>query len=234
MSMSDPDAALRKFCSLFLLAVSANTRIVQCKKIQVSAKPMDDKWSSKKFKEERKHVQKIKRQPFNIRLAKRYKSYCNLLNTLLKQAKRSYCENEFHKNKNNPKKQWQLFNSFLNRSSADACITKIDYNGSTLSEPKEIANAFSDHFSSVYTNRPPPHVQSYIPLGRTAESFFLFPTTPHEVFSMIANLKNTGPGLDEVCVRHLKLVAHLVSDKLCHIINLMLKHGSFPSFLKKS
>lgn len=51
---------------------------------------------------------------------------------------------------------------------------------------------------------------------------------------MIANLKNTGPGLDEVCVRHLKLVAHLVSDKLCHIINLMLKHGSFPSFLKKS
>lgn len=71
-------------------------------------------------------------------------------------------------------------------------------------------------------------------LGRTTQSFFLFPTPPHEVFSTIANLKNTGPGLDNICVKHLKLVAHLVSDKLCHIINLMFKNGLFPSFLKKA
>lgn len=56
MSMSDPDAALRAFCSSFLLAVSTNTRTVLCKKIQVSTQPMDDQWSSKKFKEERKYV----------------------------------------------------------------------------------------------------------------------------------------------------------------------------------
>lgn len=32
MSMCDPDAALRAFCSSFLLSVSTNTRTVQCKK----------------------------------------------------------------------------------------------------------------------------------------------------------------------------------------------------------
>lgn len=148
--MHDPEAALNKFCSLFLMAVSSNTRTMKCrKKYKYPHNPWMTDGLLKSLRTKENMYKKTKRQPFNTALARRYRCYCKLLNILLKRTKKAYYESKFVQNKNNPKNQWQLLNSFLNRSSGDAPITKINYNGLGLSEPNEIANAFSDYFSSV-------------------------------------------------------------------------------------
>lgn len=52
--------------------------------------------------------------------------------------------------------------------------------------------------------------------------------------SFIRNLKNTSPGPDNICAGHLKMIAHLISDPLSHIIKLILADGRFPDSLKRA
>lgn len=176
---------------------------------------------------------KTKRQPFNSKLALRYKKYCSLLNILLKQAKKRYYESEFTKHKNNPKKQWDLLNNFLNTSTTSTATCKIIHNGITLHQPINIANAFSEYFSSCYTHAHQ-NINVRHNIQRASQSFFLSPVTANEVCATLSSLKNTSAGLDRVSIRHLKLVAHLISDTLSNIINLIFKTSVFPSSLKKA
>lgn len=70
-------------------------------------------------------------------------------------------------------------------------------------------------------------------LPRLPQSFFLFPTTSHEVYDVIRSLKTTSPGLDGSHPTHIKMIAHAISDILATIINLTFKTGIFPVELKR-
>lgn len=70
-------------------------------------------------------------------------------------------------------------------------------------------------------------------LPRLPQSFFLFPTTSHEVYDVIRSLKTTSPGLDGIHPTHIKMIAHAISDILATIINLTFKTGIFPVELKR-
>lgn len=154
-----------------------------------------------------------------------------MLTNLLKKSKRLYYEKEFCKARNNPKKQWQLFNEFLNTPQRSITIDKINYKNETCTESTCIANSFSNYFYEVYNNNP---IASSYPLKRCNHTFFLFPVSADEVCSAILNLKKTSPGLDNVSAYHLKLVAPRIAETLSHIINLIFKCGIFPSSLKKA
>lgn len=133
--------------------------------------------------------------------------------------------------KNNPKKQWQLFNSFLNSPTGNGAIDKIYYHDIAYTESSSIANAFSNYFHEVYNNIP---LDSSFLLNRCNHTFFLFPVSADEVYSAILNLKNTSSGRDNISAYHLKLVASSVWEPLCNLINLVFKSGIFPESLKKA
>lgn len=124
------------------------------------------------------------------------------------------------------KKQWDLLNNFLNTSTTSTAICKIINNYITSHQPIHIANAFSEYFSSCYTDTRQ-NINVCHNIQRASQSFFLSPVTANEVCATLSSLKNTSAGLDKISIRHLKLVAHLISDTLCNIINLIFKTNVF-------
>lgn len=130
----------------------------------------------------------------------------------------------------NSRKKWEIINSFLNRRMRHDDISKISHNGVDYVHPIHIANAFCNFFSSHDQSDTSSFEPNY---PRLPHSFFLFPTTPREIFSTIQNQKVTSSGLDNIHPSQIKMVAHLISEVLSHIINLMFKRGVFPEELKR-
>lgn len=85
-----------------------------------------------------------KKKPFNLPLAQRYQRYSKILNSLLTAAKKRYYEVEFDKNENDPKKQWKLFNNFLNSSSSSVPVSEINSNGVIHNSSANVGNAFCE------------------------------------------------------------------------------------------
>lgn len=62
--------------------------------------------------------------------------------------------------------------------------------------------------------------------------FFLYPTSPEQVFTFINSIRNTCAGLDKLFDANMKVIAHLICDALCHIVDLVFETGFFPNALK--
>lgn len=228
----DPIQAFTKFRSLFLEAVSVSSTRVKCKKkYTLPNNPWMTRALLTSLRKKENLYKKTKRQPFNANLAERYKKYSSVLNKLLKVAKQRFYSNAFLKNKNNPKKQWKLLNEFLSPSSAPKTISKICSNNETYNQPSQIASAFSTYFSLPRDNRQGIY-QTNLP--RSSCSFFLFPVTYEEVSRTIGNLKNTSPGLDDICARHLKIAVDYICEPVSNIVNLIFNTGIFPPALKRA
>lgn len=94
----------------------------------------------------------------------------------------------------------------------------------------DIANYFNDSFGIDVP-------QSTVPLdntcSRSPHSFFLYPTSPKEVLTVINTIRNTYADIDKLFAANMKMIAHLICDALCHIVNLVFETGFFPTALKK-
>lgn len=64
-------------------------------------------------------------------------------------------------------------------------------------------------------------------------TFFLSPQMK-SVPRFVPLIKATCAGLDNICAKHLKLVAQYICFLLSNIINKIFTHGIFPSFLKRA
>lgn len=229
---NDPQEAFSRFFSLLLHYFHSHSHRKKCKK--TIASPQNPWLTDKLLKAMRRRenlYKKTKKQPFNVKLRARYKKYCNNLCAYLKRAKRKYLEQKILECGSNSDKKWKLVNSFLNRNGDRGSITSIIHNGIVHSNPRDIADTFSDFFFS--NNLPSDQVLDY-EITRLPQSFYLFPTSADEVTAVIRNLKTTSAGLDDISPSHIKLIALSISDILAHVINLIFKKGTFPRELKRA
>ena len=67
---------------------------------------------------------------------------------------------------------------------------------------------------------------------RTQDSMFLYPTNEEEVAKIIANLRVSSPGWDEISAKVIINAADILSKPLTFLYNLSLQSGIFPSELK--
>ena len=105
------------------------------------------------------------------------------------------------------------------------------------SDKKLISEKFNDFFVNIgptlakripITDKSPlSYMQSSI-----TESIFLAPITPTEIEKLVLTLKNSATGWDEVNAMLLKSMINDIRDPLCHICNMSLEEGIFPSQLK--
>lgn len=174
---------------------------------------------------------KVKRRPFNMNLKHRYTLYSNTLNRLLKAARKSYYEEKIARAGNNSKEQWKIINSFLNKNTSELTITELQIADRVLDQPIDIANEFNSFYCKQASSTPPSSNKSQV---RSSQSFYLFPTDPNEIISIIHNLKVTSPGLDGIHSSYIKLIANHIAVPLSRIINLIFKTGTFPSQLKQA
>lgn len=70
-------------------------------------------------------------------------------------------------------------------------------------------------------------------LNKNYNSIFINPVTPCDIHRIIQSLKNTtSTGYDEITTAVIKYVSDIISPVLCHIFNLCIFHGIFPTKLK--
>ena len=169
----------------------------------------------------------------------KYKTYRNLLSTLLKRSKQSYYENFFNRNINDIKHTWKGIKSIISNCNSNSSVPNcISYNNTTITDPKLIANTFNRYFCSIAQN-----IQSNIKfsfrdfdyyLGDVFEkSFFISPTDCFEIADIISNLssdKSDGP--NGLPTKIMQLLKNEISPILANLFNQSFSHGVFPSILK--
>ena len=170
----------------------------------------------------------------------KYKTYRNILSTLMKKNKMNYYNHYFETNRDNIKNTWQGIKSILNISNNNKSnIPKILVsNDTTSTEPIEIENIPNNFFTSIaaktkenikYSHK---HFSNYFK-NRSDNSFFLSPTDKYEIISIISSpglKKSTGPY--SIPTGILKILKNDISSRLSDIFNDSFSTGAFPSILK--
>ena len=106
------------------------------------------------------------------------------------------------------------------------------------SDPSRIATKFNNFFANIV-----PSLASEVPstqffhndflVGHFADCFFLNPTSPDEVVSIVHSLKNSKcEGVDGLSMSPIKETIDLLAAPLSHICNLSFERSVFPDKLK--
>ena len=176
----------------------------------------------------------------------KYKQQKNEITKLTRKAKKLHFNEYFAKNSANTKKLWAGINQILNKgnnsSNTPVCI-EIDNDGnvSTIVDPKDIANTFNSHYTSVaekilkkrkyggnksyraFLKNPNPH------------SLMIKPTSPTEIEDIITKSdinKKTGP--NSLPQPLLKSIKQSIAIPLSNMFNMSFSQGQCPTFLKIS
>ena len=184
-------------------------------------------------------VQTPKDSPNVADLLLNFKVYKNIIRRSIMHAKRDYYKNVFRMYSSNLKKTWQTINESLNRRKKRRDFPQEFQlvNGTLISEPKQIVNAFNDFFISVGdTGQINTNVDfnQYMPAKPNSNLTFQ-PITVDITSRIIDSLKSkTSTGVDCISNKLLKFVRNVISEPLTIIINQMLNVGVFPDLLKIS
>ena len=169
----------------------------------------------------------------------KYKTFRNMLSTLIKKSKMNYYNHYFKNNCDNIKNTWKGIKYILNINNMHSNIPKnLVSNNTTKAEPIEIANIFNNLFTSVAakTKESIKYCHKYFSIflkNRSDDSFFLSPSGKYEIINIISSLdpsKSTGP--NSIPTKILKLPKNDICTQLSDICNVSFSTGVFLSILK--
>ena len=91
------------------------------------------------------------KQPFSLELKIQYKTYRNLLSTVIKNAKIVYYSNKLKINSSDPKKFWRTIKEATNdnKYQHNNIHDVISSDGAIISDKKLIATEFNNYFSKI-------------------------------------------------------------------------------------
>jgi len=143
-----------------------------------------------------------------------YKKFRNIYNSTLRASKKMYFDKNFELNRKNPKRTWDLLKEATNLTKSNDKIHKLQLNNQTITEPKQIANAFNNFFVRVGADIS----ESIIPTKAKAEDFMpvldniddldLGDTSPIHFIDIIKSLQSkSSMDSDGISTKLLKKVA---------------------------
>ena len=113
-----------------------------------------------------------------------------------------------------------------------------DEKGHRISDPVKIANIFNNHFTNVansITKKIPRTLKSplYYLANFNANSFYISPSTPVEMSSLIKSLKSSkSSGPNSIPVKLIKILDPSICTDLAALVNESFMTGIFPDKLK--
>ena len=127
----------------------------------------------------------------------------------------------------------------LFKPAAQVQIAGLTVGGNEISDNFDMAEKFNSYVTSIAQilkdEIPQTNVSPYQYISDNHPgSLFLRPVTPEECGVMIANLKDSGYGIDEIPTMVLKKVRHLLSFPRCLLIIESFGMGRFPDSLKRA
>lgn len=183
----------------------------------------------------------------SIDFKKYVKDYANSVKTMIRNTKNTYFKNKVEEAGKNIRKVWTTINDITNKSQKkDQDIKVIEINGQEIkTELKEDSLKIANHFNTKFLNNAKILQKKITPPQNSHEilesviynrnTMSLFPISEVDIEKAINNLKNkNSTGTDSIKTETLKNTKDLIKTPLCHIANIMFKHGEFPDKLKKA
>lgn len=180
----------------------------------------------------------LKRRPYDRVFLSFYNKFCEKLKGEIDLAKNNYYSNKLESCKNDVSRQWKIINELTgNVKSKNVDKIELD-NGTTLTEPEEVAQAVNDYFISIQSevqSNDAINVNSLPRLFTFPNSFFVSPVTVEELKCKVKSLKNKkSTGFDLFSTSLVKHIIDSIAHVLTYIINLSFSSGVFPEQLKLS
>ena len=253
----DPNVALDKFMYTLRLTLDHSTSIAQpqnkprfrkikpwiTKGLIVSIRKRDA--MSRAIKKDCEY-RKLNNLDLNTEFLNKYKMYRNFLSALIRKTKNNYFKTKIGLCKNDPKLLWKVINDVTGDSKTSVEVNYIkdviigENKISATDYPKEVANAFVDHFTEVGSklaskikNKKSRQRIDHQPNNKVDASITFQQITQKEMLEYISQLKDTSAcGIDDIQVRTIKKIKLFIIDPIVHIFNLCLKTGIFPNRLK--
>lgn len=156
----------------------------------------------------------------------------------IRKEKQIYNKNKIELSSNKTKTLWNIVNSNLNRNKRVKEEIKLSYNNTAISDNKEVANVFANHFSNNIKTKLDSHFTNLSNNCTTTKctninTMFFEPVTIHEVRNVILEMTNKkSTGIDEVPIKLIKECVDEFAICFCLIINKSVELGVFPQKLK--
>ena len=183
---------------------------------------------------ERDSLKKQANLSSDIEIWLNYKKARNLTNKAVRQAKREYFQNNLDIYKSNPRQMWQLINNLTGRkTNKSSNIQEVIVSDSSISNSKEIADAFNEHFTSIGHKLASTIEQSGISpdvyLVASEKSFSIQLPSEEIVCKLLRGIDvSKAVGLDKIPNRILKIAADIIGPSLSHIFQKSIKTSVFP------
>ena len=167
----------------------------------------------------------------------------NKLKALIRKSEINYYQNILSDRKNNIKDMWKhlglLLNPNKNNSQNKKSVSKLNINGKTITEDKNITNAFNKYFANIGSNlankiiqdQPQKSYRDYLS-NPVTETIFLSPPNTEEISKEISFLNNKKNGMDPFKTSIIKSIKNEITEVLVIIFNKSLEEGNFPNLLK--
>jgi len=167
-----------------------------------------------------------------------YKTYRDIYNMVIRNAKKIFYREQLDQNKENLKKTWQTLRKVISKSNdKTSCIDEIRVGDTSYTNNHDISNKFNDYFTSIASeianeiNPSPINPCDFIP--DTDSIFRLREINTHVLVKLVKKMENKKSsdmfGLSN-CL--LKQIINSIVVPLVHIINQSIRTGQIPSQLK--
>jgi exonuclease III len=193
----------------------------------------------------KKELYSLYRITNNLGFRAYYKQYCVILKKVILNAKKMYYNDIIQKSNNKMKASWNIINNEKGKSKNKSNITQIVDEDIVITNHKQIANFFNNHFLTVANMNNAfnsnghdqfRHTSTLCSIGINHQSYpdiIWHYASTHEIESIIRSLKTKeSTGYDEISIRTLKLSLFYILSPLTYICNAILKQGYFPDRLK--
>lgn len=244
LALNGVEEALKLFNELFLCVAD---RHVPLRKFTVGSSKAS--WIDDELRACMRERDQLKKAAIDLKGTEKWQMYCIMRNKVTKlnrKKKRAYYQNLIQERKNDGNKLWRTLNEIMGRGCSNS-PSFIEVNGSFLTNAKDIANHFNDHFADkvdkLRKDMGSPRGSGGMShkiitniIMKNKQCVFKFqPIEIDKVEKLLDGLNNDKPaGMDNVDGRLLKVVSNIISLPICHIFNLSLKEGLFPQVWKSA
>ena len=243
LALNGVEEALNLFNELFLCVADRHAPL---RKFTVGSSKAS--WIDDELRQCMRERDELKKAAIDFKGTEKWQMYCIMRNKVTKlnrKKKRAYYQNQIQERKNDGNKLWKTLNEIMGRGKSNS-PSFIEVNGSFLTNAKDIANHFNDHFTNkvdkLRNDMGFPRVSgksheiiSNI-IMRNKQCVFKFQKIQNDdVKKLLDGLNNDKPaGMDNVDGRLLKVVSNIIALPICHIFNLSLQEGLFPQIWKSA
>lgn len=234
-SENDPDLCLQQWYSIFISVLDKHAPLIT-KRIKKYHQP---EWYNSEITEARQTRDRCHK----LGMWQEYKTWRNKTILITKKAKYNYFS-EAVKNSKDPKTLWKCINTLNPKYFASPSSLKKD-DGTTLTDPSDVANKFNDFFTSCVENlrgKSTDKPANFKTLRSFVESklphdmnFKIQPVNMNALYGELCSLNvNKSSGIDTISPRILRISAPAIVSSLTYIFNRIIDSGKFPTLFKNA